>query len=91
MTAYKLTKTMEQERPEWLKAAKRVRFNAANINDAVTAAARVSLSTGSPVFLFSTYQGYTLTNETPELPGMSKYYRVTVDAKTVKAELWSNH
>lgn len=59
----------------------RPRFNRGNLTDALTAAARLSLHTGEPVQIISTYYGYSVVEASAEPTPGNAYYQT--DGKSV--------
>lgn len=74
--------------PDWMKPAKKPTFNRGSINDAVTAAARAALAHGRDYWICAVYGGYIVDFRAPSLPPMQKYYRLTIENKTIKVMVY---
>lgn len=79
--------TRKQAKPEWLKAAKRPSYNGGNLNDASTAAAKMSLAYNAPIYVYAVHGGLKVTSEMPTLPNRSRFYRVNADSVLVTIDI----
>lgn len=66
------------------KPAKRQRFNAADVQDALVAGHRYALGHGEPAIVYPSAYGYGITYDAKTLPFGHPYYTVAVDGTVTR-------